>query len=228
MKPKDLKCPFKWNERQPFLMSKVLFVPHHYFEHEAWVCPEFDDLRMFGRRAPVFVEYCSGNGDWVIQKAKENPEYNWIAVEKRFDRVRKIWSKMNNENVTNLLVVSGEAWTFSHYYLKENSVDGCYINFPDPWPKGKHVKHRLFHDLFVQEMSRVLKGVSKATVATDDPLWARRIFDAMESNPCWKSLFTDPFYVTELGSYGFSFFDQLWRDEGRTIHYLQFANHKTV
>ena len=212
MKPQDLKYPFAWEERRPLLDRGVLFVPRYYFLHR---CPV-----LFDRVAPIHLEYCSGHGHWIVERAKKHPAYNWIAVEKRFERVRKIWSKKCNEQVDNLLIVHGDAETFTEFYLSDDSVDHMYINFPDPWPKTKHAHHRLFKQPFIGQMARALKKGGISTMVTDDALWAERIHEAMENS--WQPVFPPPFYVTEWENYGSSYFDALWRKQGRTIHYLQF------
>lgn len=226
MKPKNLRCPFTWEERRPLLTDGVLFVPHYYAQHDQWPFPGFNDSQVFVRTRPVYLEYCSGNGAWIIDQAKRHPEFNWVAVEKRFDRVRKIWSKMRNLKLDNLLVVCGEAWTFTHYYLPDNCLAGAYINFPDPWPKEKHAKNRLFQPSFVQAMSRVMSVDCTATIVTDDPRWTEQICDALRSSMLWHPTFSSPYYVTEWPHYGTSYFDELWREKGRTIHYMQFINKK--
>jgi tRNA (guanine-N7-)-methyltransferase len=88
MKPKNLKCPLRWAERRPLLHEGVFFVPPFYDRHEEWNQFPWEET---GRL--LAVEYCSGNGDWIIAKALAHPDRLWIAVEKLFCRVRKIWSK---------------------------------------------------------------------------------------------------------------------------------------
>ena len=36
MKPKDLKYPFKWEERRPILKDGVFYVPDYYDKHDEW------------------------------------------------------------------------------------------------------------------------------------------------------------------------------------------------
>src|ERR1700757_2080951 len=105
MKPKHLKCPFTWEERRPLLFQRVLFVPEYYQRHEEWTFPGWEDPSLFGNPREVSVEFCSGHGHWIIEKAKAHPEKNWVAVEMQFERVRKIWSKMQNNQLSNLLIV---------------------------------------------------------------------------------------------------------------------------
>lgn len=168
------------------------------------------------------MEYCSGNGDWVVGKALQFPEWNWVAVEKRFDRVRKIWSKMHNQGVKNLLIVCGEAMTFSREYLPDSCVEEIFINFPDPWPKRGHAKHRLIQPSFSEECARVVKQKGNLTLVTDHPDYSSQMIEVMLQSPGWISRFPSPHYMTEWPGYGGSFFDTLWRAKGLTIHYHQF------
>lgn len=222
MKPKDLKCPFRWQERRPILHNRVLFVPEYYEEHKSYSFPKWQDPELFGNSSPVCIEYCSGNGDWIIEKAKQHKETNWVAVEQRFDRVRKIWSKMQNNNIQNLLIVCGEALTFSKDYLGHASVNGIFINFPDPWPKRTHAKHRLIRTPFVDEITRLITPKGTMTLVTDDATYCQQMVDVVLENPSWHSAFPKPHYVLQWEGYGSSYFDALWRQKGKEIHYLNF------
>lgn len=219
MVSEKLKYPFTWEERCPTLHQRVLFVPKFYDKHADWKFPGLDAL--FGKTGAVFVEYCSGNGDWVVQKAIENPNSLWIAVEKRFDRVRKIWTRLNLHRLENLVIVCGEALTFSRYYLPSHILDGAFVNFPDPWPKLKHSKHRLIQEPFVEEMTRLIKEGGTMTYTTDDIPYSKQMIAQMQKHPAWESVFPDPFYTTEWDNYGSSWFERLWTERGIPVHYMQ-------
>lgn len=223
MKPKNLKFPFSWEERQPMISDGVLFVPEYYQKHQEWSFPGWEDACVFGRRAPIHIEYCTGNGAWIIEKALQNPGCNWVAVEWRFERVRKIWSKMRNHQLSNLFIVCGEAQAFTQHYVPEGSFDAVYVNFPDPWPKEKHAKNRLFQRPFIDDLARVCAPNARLTVATDHVEYTQQICNEMCAHPHWDSVFPDPFYVTHWDNYGSSYFDQLWREKGLAIHYMQFS-----
>lgn len=212
-----LIIPFTWEERRPHYADRVLFVPTYYADHSS-----FGSLNLLAEGKPVFVEYCSGNGDWVVEKAKQSPECLWIAVEKRFDRVQKIWKRRLRQGLSNLVIVYGDAVDFSKYYLGDQVVSGCFVNFPDPWPKGKHAKHRIFQKPFIDQLYRLLQARGRVTIATDDPLWAERILAQFRSAGGFESLFGEFGFTTEWPDYGVSYFDQLWRCKGKTIYYLNF------
>ncbi len=228
MKPKDLKFPFTWEERKPLIFDKVLFVPKFYDGHGQWSFPGWEDKQIFESSKPLQIEYCSGNGAWIIERAKTHPDLNWIAVEKRFDRVQKIWSKMKNEKLDNLFIVCGEALAFTTYYVADESFHGIFINFPDPWPKGKHTKHRLLKENFITQIARASKKEAKAVIVTDHEEYSGQMCKAFVKHPAWTAVFPEPYFITEWEGYGTSYFDELWRHKGKTIHYMQFSNGKTL
>lgn len=222
MRPKNLKPPFGWEERRPLLQEGVLFVPPYFDKHGEWK----DETGVFSPDQSIFLEYCSGNGDWVIEKALQNPKTSWIAVEKKFERVRKIWSKMHNLQVKNLLIVCGEALTFTRNYLPSGSIQEIFMNFPDPWPKQKHAKNRLVQAPFITELSRIVKPLGKATFVTDDYPYTSQIIQTVSRDSQWRNQFGAPFYTKEWENYGTSWFENIWRKEGREVYYMQFERVK--
>ena len=222
MNPKKLKPPLTWETRRPLIYDRILFVPDYYDRHHEWTFPGWESPDVFGREASVEVEYCSGNGLWIIEKALAHPERNWVAVERQFERVRKIWSKMHNFSLTNLFIVCGEALTFTRFYVPSRSFAAAYINFPDPWPKEKHAKNRLLNEPFISEMARTCSFGANATIVTDHFDYTLQINKAMLESPLWHPRFPEPYFVTEWENYGTSYFDALWRERGLKIYYMQY------
>lgn len=223
MKPKDLKPAYSWDERRPLLDDGVLYVPDYYENYDEFSFPEWEAI--FNRPDPVVcIEYCSGNGAWIAERAKQHPELCWVAVEKRFDRVRKIWSKRKNEELNNLFVVCGEALTSTRHYFPDATVAEVYVNFPDPWPKDRHAKHRLVTPDFIRQLRRVMLPGAELTLVTDDVHTSDRMVDALMCDGVMQSEHPEPHYITHLEGYGSSFFDALWRARGKEIRYHQFRN----
>ncbi|GAB4231214.1 MAG: tRNA (guanosine(46)-N7)-methyltransferase TrmB [Chlamydiales bacterium] len=222
MKPKELKFPFSWRDRHTLVQDRVWYVPDYYDQHSLFKFPGFHNSDFFGNDNPVHIEYCSGNGAWIVEKAMQYPEINWLAVEKQFRRVKKIWSKVKNIHLKNVLIVCGEALTATKHYFPSHSIAEVYINFPDPWPKDRHAKHRLIQSPFVQQLSRILSFGGKATFVTDDVDYSKQMIDEMLCNSSFRSNYPSPHYTIDYPNYGSSFFDRLWRDKGRAIRYHQF------
>jgi tRNA (guanine-N7-)-methyltransferase len=223
MKAKDFTIPFSFAERRPYLASQFFYVPVHFGAYDQFVLPSFCEL--FENSHPVYIEYCSGNGDWVVEQARHHPEQNWIAVEKRLDRVQKIWIKLHKYQLKNLLIVCGEAYTFTRYYLAAHTIEGAFIHFPDPWPKTCHAKHRLLQPAFSNELSRILVQERGVTCVSDDLIYLKQAINIFQSHPCFKPALPAPFFRTEDSSYGGSWFENLWREKGRQIHSTYFVKH---
>lgn len=228
MTVKDFWIPCTFETRKSMLLDRLLFIPEYYDDHASFEMPDWADLEMFGNDNPVSLEYCSGNGQWIIEKALNEPQKNWIALEKRFERARKIWNKLQKAHIPNLYIVFGAAEDFTKYYAKDNSIDESYMNFPDPWPKTKHAKNRIVQSSFVTELSRILKPQARATFVTDNVKYSQQIISTFQKNSDWKSAFAEPFFTHEWPEFGTSYFDQLWRDMGLQIRYHQFLNLKTL
>lgn len=222
MKPEDLKSPFSWENRRVAIQDRVLYIPEYYSNYQEFTFPAWEDPVLFGNQNPVNVEYCSGNGTWIAEKAKENPHLNWVAVEKRFVRARKIWSKIKNFGLSNLFVICGEAAKATHYYFPDESIHEVFINFPDPWPKLRHAKHRLIQPSFINEIWRVLKKGHQWTFVTDDPDYSNLLIEEVLPFSGLKSLYPDPYFITEMPGYGTSYFEELWREKGKIIRYHRF------
>ena len=222
MKPKALAFPFSWEERRPLIRDRVFYVPPYYFAHGEFCFPSWESSELFSNTNPVFVEYCSGNGDWLVRRALEDRACNWIAVEKRFDRVRKIWSKVKNASLGNVFIVCGDALTFTKNYLPSRSIQAVHVNFPDPWPKEKHAKHRLIQSPFVSEIERILQAKGSILLVTDDVDYSQQMIEQMQKNPAFFSKFAFPFYTKKMENYGDSWFKELWESKGKEIRYMQF------
>lgn len=228
MKPEDLKPPFRWNERTVVLKDRVLYVPSHFDRYHEFQMPTWSDPSLFDNNHPIHMEYCSGNGAWIADKAQKNPAFNWVAVERKFDRVQKIWSKLKNFNLTNLLIICGEAYTVTSHYFPDETLAQVYINFPDPWPKNRHVKHRLMRDDFLQLLNQKMIKKGVFTLVTDDINYSEESIKILNRNANFQSFYPSPYYSHEFVTgnsteYGTSYFDSLWRSKGKKIRYHQYV-----
>lgn len=175
----------------------------------------------FSPQSSLHIEFCSGNGDWVLSKAAQDKTVYWVAIEKRLDRARKIWSKRKKQGLNNLFVVCSEAELFSKTKLKAAAFFQIAINFPDPWPKDKHAKHRLIQASFSKELSRLLSEEGELMLVTDDKPYCEQMIEVLSQNPELKARY-EKGYTLDFENYGNSYFDTLWREKGRDIHYLSY------
>ena len=213
MKPKDLAYPFSFEDRRLLVENDIFYLPNFLPSYSGF------DPKLPLDHPRVFIEFCSGNGEWIIQKALENPDIQFIAVEKLFLRVQKIFSKRENLGIKNLFLVSGDINLLLEHFLPNGSVDTLAINFPDPWPKERHSKNRLFHKNFVTHVHRILKREGEVFLVTDDTDFSTWVSNSMEGQfALLKSDLNRP-----LENYGSSFFQRLWESKGKEIFYHHYA-----
>lgn len=232
MKPNDLKTPFpRGFERRVFIQDRVWYVPEILESTDDFVFPGWDHPDLFGNENPVYIEYCSGNGTWIAERALQNPHINWLAVEIKFPRVRKIWSKLKNYQLKNLVILCGEGLQATHNYFPDRSVSHIFVNFPDPWPKRRHAKNRLIQNSFVDQMDRISVDDGEMTLVTDDPDYSQQMIETVMEHPGFVSSYPEPYYRVEHSDYGSSYFEILWRNQGRVIRYHSFKksiNHQSA
>jgi tRNA (guanine-N7-)-methyltransferase len=217
-----LKSPFVWKERYVLIQDRVWYVPDGYDALDQFKFPGWVDPQTFSEERPICLEYCSGNGDWIAAKAQQCPEFNWVGIEKKFERTRKIWGRIKRFALSNLLVICGEGYRITRHYLANESVHSVFINFPDPWPKKRHEKHRIVRVPFIQEMHRILKPEGTLTLVTDDQEYSQFMIEQMQQVAGFISHFPAPYYVHEYPGYGYSYFADLWHQQGKLIYYHVF------
>lgn len=207
-KKKLVFFPYTWEERYPTLKDGIFFIPDYFTGHSREI---FDCNKYFNNDRKCIVEYCSGTGDWIIEKAKQD-DSNYISIEKKIDRVDRIFNKRRKNDLDNrLLICCGDANIVSNIYLNDNSVDKVYINFPDPWPKDRHAKHRLNNKEFITSIFRTLKDKGELIITSDD----KKFIDDLLINAKELNIFSSINLQAMDENYGFSFFRELWESKGR-------------
>ena len=221
MKPKDLPFTIKnFSTRSPSYKDNILTIPSYYQNHDVNQFPQY--LNRIRDATDIHLEICSGNGEWIAERAKNNPNTLYIAVEKKFMRVRKIWSKLVNNDIKNLIIVSGTGEDLFNFYLPKKSIDQIFINFPDPWPKKRHAKHRLIKKSFLPHLNTILKDSGIITIATDSNEYSQEIIEVFNDSGTFYNMYKDKGYTLLSAEYGGSYFNRLWQDLGRVNKLLQF------
>jgi len=129
----------------------------------------------FGRRAPLALEIGSGHGDFLLRTAAENPDYDFIGIEQQWERVKKTLRKAQLAraenpavNFNNVRVLQADVLVVLERLLRPLSVSRIYCLFPCPWPKKKHIRHRLFSADFLRLVNSRLDAGGTVQLVTDD------------------------------------------------------------
>lgn len=128
---------------------------------------------IFGNTNPIHIEIGMGKGKFLTALAKQNPDINYIGIE-RYDSVliRALEKREQEEEITNLFYLCEDAKNIAELFAPEE-ISRIYLNFSDPWPKDRHAKRRLTSKEFFERYDRILSKTGEVMFKTDN----RILFD---------------------------------------------------
>lgn len=126
----------------------------------------------FEKEQPIRIEIGMGKGRFIMQMAEENPEINFIGIEKYSSVLLRAIQKMEQNELPNLRFIRMDAEDITEVFEK-GEVDRIFLNFSDPWPKDRHAKRRLPSKEFLKRYDEILKKGGVIEFKTDN----RDLFD---------------------------------------------------
>lgn len=123
---------------------------------------------------PLHLELGCGKGQFMANLAVKNQNINYIAIDlvdamlglaKR--NIEQLY-KENKLNPDNIRITRFDIERIFLILSKEDEVERIYINFCNPWPRGKHRKKRLTHSIQLEKYKQFLKEKGEIYFKTDD------------------------------------------------------------
>ena len=149
--------------------------PESFILSPALLIRPLDPQAVFGNTHPLEVDVGCGKGRFLIARAGALPEVNFLGLDWRLKRVEKVDRKLRRAGLANVRLAPAEAAWLIAEWLPPTSVRACYIFFPDPWPKRRHRRRRLFDSAFPASLHRTLMADGCVHVATDHADYFERI-----------------------------------------------------
>jgi tRNA (guanine-N7-)-methyltransferase len=137
---------------------------------------------VFGNDQPVEVDVGCGKGGFLLWAAQTRPTHNFLGIERLLVRLRKVDRKAGKRGLTNVRLIRLEASYLIGKLVPAGSVAAYHVYFPDPWPKRRHERHRLFSTGFVSDLHRTLRPAGTVSAATDHEPYFRQIEAVMAGN----------------------------------------------
>lgn len=116
---------------------------------------------------PVEVDMGCGKGRFLLARAARRPDVNFLGVDRLLGRIRKIARKAARAGAANVRLLRMDAYYTATYLIPDAGVRAYHIYFPDPWPKARHHRHRLFNEPFMDALARTLRPGGTVQLATD-------------------------------------------------------------
>lgn len=122
----------------------------------------------------IELEVGCGKGTFVANKALRNPDTDFIAVDIKSDMLgvgRRNIVKLFEENgreCTNIALTAFNVDKITEIIAPEDGISRIYINFCNPWPRGKHNKRRLTHPTKLEQYKQILGDGGEIHFKTDN------------------------------------------------------------
>ncbi len=123
--------------------------------------------QFFGNDNPIHIEIGMGKGQFIIALAKENPQINYIGIERYTSVLLRALQKMEAEPLDNLKFLCEDAMILPDVFAP-GEVEQIYLNFSDPWPKDRHAKRRLTSRTFLERYDQFLAPFGHLEFKTDN------------------------------------------------------------
>lgn len=185
-------------------------VPEDYFA-------EIDPMSWFAGEGPLEVDLGCGDGRFILGMAEHFPERNFLAVERLLGRVRKVCRGAQKRDLENLKVLRLESLYTLEWLLPSECLDRVHLLCPDPWPKAKHHRRRLFQRPFLDAVVRVLKPGGELLFKTDHAEYFEWSEEHLEDYPGLRQFDwpEDAFFYPKTD------FQLQWEAEGKFLHRLR-------
>ena len=167
---------------------------------------------------PYYLEIGSGKGQFLVDMAKKFSDKFFVGVERNVTCCGFTAKKLVEEEITNakLMFINAEILMVN---IPDNSIDGIFLNFSDPWPKKRHHKRRLTAISYLNNYYRVLKSGGHLVIKTDNPdLFTFTLENIQETK--FKTISQTDNYMDYDSFDTMTEYEQSFREEGVPIHRL--------
>ena len=130
--------------------------------------------KLFENSNPIYLELGCGKGSFISQMAVLHQNINYIAIDvvdamlglaKR--NIEAIYQEKNVE-ISNIYLTRFDIERILLMLDEHDKIHRIYINFCNPWPRGKHRKKRLTHTRQLEKYKVFLKEDGEIYFKTDD------------------------------------------------------------
>ncbi|MEO7795096.1 MAG: hypothetical protein ABIV06_10020, partial [Thermoanaerobaculia bacterium] len=90
------------------------------------------------------VEIGFGKGRYLLRRAALEPQSRFLGIEIASEYFRLVARRVARRGLANVVLLDGEAQYIAAALLPRGFAQKVHVYFPDPWPKLRHHRRRLF------------------------------------------------------------------------------------
>ncbi len=139
-----------------------------------------DDLLPGG---PWEAEIGFGKGRELLRRAAERPDWRFLGIEMAAEYYRLVRDRAGRRGLGNVLLIRGEALYLLAVWLPRAIARVLHVYFPDPWPKSRHQRRRLFEADSVDLLLGLLAPRGVLCFATDHLEYGERVARLLAGHP---------------------------------------------
>ena len=123
--------------------------------------------KIFTGNNPLHIEIGMGKGHFITTLARNNPDINYIGMDRYSSVLYKAVKRLGDNPPDNLRFLCVDARKLEEFF-DSNEVNRIYLNFSDPWPKDRHAKRRLTSPDFLDIYHSIISGDGLLEFKTDN------------------------------------------------------------
>jgi tRNA (guanine-N7-)-methyltransferase len=173
----------------------------------------------FGRIAPLSLEIGCGTGHFILQRASQQPETDFLAIDIYNKGCLKTCSKLDAAGLANVRVLRIEARELLAKAIPADTLQAIYINCPDPWPKKRHRNRRLVNRDFLEFALRRLRPDGELFFSSDCHDYVEQVAALLAGLAGFRNQLAAPF-VAGLPGYPLSKYMRRFLDQGLPVHFV--------
>ena len=174
--------------------------------------------KIFDTENEIHIEIGTGKGKFIYEIALNNPEINFIGIEKYESVLVRAVEKITEKPLPNLRLMLLDAKELESVFNHEISC--IYLNFSDPWPKNRHAKRRLTSEYFLSIYENLFIREKRIIQKTDNLiLFASSIKNLNNNGYIFEEISLD-LANTQLPNIETEY-EQKFKKQGIKINYLK-------
>jgi tRNA (guanine-N7-)-methyltransferase len=174
---------------------------------------------LFTQQRPLALEIGCGIGDFIVQRAAQQPQINFLVIDIFNQGCLKTCRRIDGAGLDNVLVARAEARFLLGTYGRPASLAAVYINCPDPWPKKRHHRRRLLGSEFLQLLHHCLQPAGELYFSTDFAPYAEAVKALLAGLPGWENCLEAP-WALSLPDYPSSKYQLRFLEQGLPVFYF--------
>ena len=177
---------------------------------------------LFGNANPVELEIGCGKGGFLLRMAQAFPQRNFLGIEWANPYYKFAADRMARWGVTNVRILRTDARNFVTHRLAPGCLSALHVYHPDPWPKKRHHKRRLFTPDFIKAAVDALAPGARLAIQTDHAEYFEQIRKVTSARPELEEILFDNPQSGTFDERTETNFEIKYLREGRQIHRLAF------